>query len=294
MAKTSIIIGMGIGNLYATVLDNLGHGIITVDQDSSKGADFLTVDAAIGECRLFDTAHICTPNFTHEEIARKLAPVTKIIFIEKPGVINSSAWTKLITDFPKTRFMMVKNNMWRSNIQELKAKAEKAKLVDVEWLRRNCIPSPGSWFTTRKLAFGGVSRDLMPHLLSLYVALNPNWRKDVLNGKASLMNWTLDNIESTEYGTVYPNGTYDVDDQSIISFTNKWNCRANWRTMNIERSAITFTNQDNSVEVFELGWCPEDAYQAMIKDAVDNVDNYQFWLNQFDIDTWIHEKIENL
>jgi hypothetical protein len=51
---------------------------------------------------------------------------------------------------------------------------------------------------------------------------------------------------------------------------------------------------DNSVERFELGWCPEEAYLNMIKDAVDNVDNYQFWLNQFDIDTWIHERIENL
>ena len=28
--KTSLIVGMGIGNLYATVLNNLGHGVITV------------------------------------------------------------------------------------------------------------------------------------------------------------------------------------------------------------------------------------------------------------------------
>ena len=155
---------MGIGNLYATVLDKLGHGIITVDQDSNKGADFLTVDAAIEECRMFDTAHVCTPNFTHEEIARKLAPVTKIIFIEKPGVINSKAWIKLITDFPRTRFMMVKNNMWRDNIDDLKVLAGKAKSVNIEWTRKNCIPSPGSWFTTRKLAFGGVSPVSYTHL----------------------------------------------------------------------------------------------------------------------------------
>ena len=74
--KTSLIVGMGIGNLYATVLNNLGHGVITVDSNPTKGADFLTVDAAIAECRMFDTVHICTPNFTHEEIARKLAPVS--------------------------------------------------------------------------------------------------------------------------------------------------------------------------------------------------------------------------
>lgn len=292
--KTSLIVGMGIGNLYATVLDKLGHGIITVDQDSSKGADFLTIDAAIEECRMFDTAHICTPNFTHEEIARKLAPVTKMVFIEKPGVINSKAWIKLITDFPLTRFMMVKNNMWRSNITELKELASKAKSVNIEWTRKNCIPSPGSWFTTRKLAFGGVSRDLMPHLLSLYVAMNPHWRADKANGSASIQSWLLEDIDSTEYGTVNPSGTYDVDDQCNIRFGNKWHCIANWRSMTYENSAIEFIMQDNTVERFDLGWCPEEAYLNMIKDAVDNRDNYQFWLNQFDIDTWIHERIENL
>lgn len=292
--KTSLIIGMGIGNLYATVLDKLGHGIITVDQDSSKGADFLTVDAAIEKCRMFDTVHICTPNFTHEDIARKLAPVSRIVFIEKPGVINSRAWIKLITDFPKTRFMMVKNNMWRSNIADLKASASIAKYVKTRWIRKNCIPSPGSWFTTRELAFGGVSRDLMPHLLSLYIAMNPHWRADKVNGQTAMACWELKDIESTEYGTVNPKGTYDVDDMCVINFGDKWKCAANWRSMDEEDSSIEFIFQDNSTLKFELGWCPEEAYQAMIKDAVDNIDNYQFWLDQFDIDTWIHERIENL
>ena len=45
--KTSLIIGMGIGNLYAKVLAELGHNIVTVDQDPNKGADFTSVDIAI-------------------------------------------------------------------------------------------------------------------------------------------------------------------------------------------------------------------------------------------------------
>ena len=294
MTKRSLIIGMGIGQLYKTVLTNLGHTIITVDQDSNKNADFISVDAAIVTHSFFDTVHVCTPNFTHFEIAAKVAPYSKIVFIEKPGTANSATWQKLITTFPQTRFMMVKNNMWRDNISELKVLADKAKSVNIEWTRKNCIPSPGSWFTTRKLAFGGVSRDLMPHLLSLYIAMNPDWRKETVNGKASIMKWLLEDIESTEYGTVNPNGTYDVDDFCEIRFGNKWNCVANWRSMTYENSAIEFIMQDMSVERFELGWCPEEAYLNMIKDAVDNVDNYQFWLDQFDIDTWIHEKIENL
>jgi predicted dehydrogenase len=294
MTKRSLVIGMGIGQLYKSVLTELGHEVITVDHDSSKGADFISVDTAVVVHGMFDTVHICTPNFTHFEIAAKLAPISKIVFIEKPGTANSATWQKLITTFPHTRFMMVKNNMWRNNITELKELADKAKIVNIQWIRRNCIPSPGSWFTTRKLAFGGVSRDLMPHLLSLYVALNPKWRTESISGKGSQMAWRLEDIDSTEYGTINPNGTYDVDDVCHIDFGDKWGCQANWRSMTTETSSIQFIMQDNSIEVFDLGWCPEEAYLNMIKDAMDNMDNYQFWLNQFDIDTWIHERIENL
>jgi predicted dehydrogenase len=292
--KTSLVVGMGIGNLYAAVLDKLGHGVITVDHDRSKGADFLTVDAAILACHYFDTVHICTPNFTHAKLARQLAPYAKIVFIEKPGVSTSSAWSNVVLDNPSTRFMMVKNNMWRSNISELKELADRAKTVNIRWIRKNCIPSPGSWFTTRELAFGGVSRDLMPHLLSLYIALNPKWRTEPVNGKGAQMMWALEDIESTEYGVVNPNGTYDVDDKCHIDFGSKWGCQADWRSMTADNSSIQFIMQDNSVEVFELGWCPEDAYKNMIQDAIDNLNNMDFWSEQLAQDLFIHQQIETL
>jgi predicted dehydrogenase len=294
MKKRSLIIGMGIGQLYKTVLENLGHEVITVDKDISKGAMLSSVDSAILVYAPFDTVHICTPNFTHFEIAGKVAPVSKIVFIEKPGVASSATWTKLVTEFKQTRFMMVKNNMWRSNINELKELASQAKNVKIRWVRRNCIPSPGSWFTTKKLAFGGVSRDLMPHLLSLYIAMNPKWKNEEVGGEMAMQCWELADIESTDYGTVNPNGTYDVDDMCVINFGHKWRCAANWRSMDEEDSSITFTMPDDRVERFELGWCPEDAYESMIKDAITHIDDYQFWLDQYDIDTWIHERIEKL
>jgi len=292
--KTSLIVGMGIGNLYAKVLTELGHNVITVDSDPNKGADFLTVDSAIIKCHMFDTVHICTPNFTHFELAAKLAPYSKIVFIEKPGVSDSFSWSRLITEFKKTRFMMVKNNMWREDIDRARSLAECAKKVKIEWTRLNCIPSPGSWFTTKKLAFGGVSRDLMPHLLSLYVAINPLWRKELVKDIVSTQVWNLKDIESTEYGIINPNGTYDVDDICNISFGDKWQCLANWRSTIHEKSAIEFTMQDDSIETYELGWCPEIAYKNMMQDAISNINNYQFWLDQFEIDTWIHTQIESL
>jgi predicted dehydrogenase len=293
MSKRSIIIGMGIGALYKDVLTKLGHEIVTVDLTPGK-ADFTELKLAINKYSWFETAHICTPNFTHKEIAEQIAPYAKIIFIEKPGVSTSAEWTDLIRKRPFTRFMMVKNNMWRNNILDLCKLADNAKSVKIQWIRRNCIPSPGSWFTTRKLAFGGVSRDLMPHLLSLYVAMNPAWRNEQTNGQAALMQWVLENIESTDYGTVNPNGTYDVDDMCVINFGSKWKLEANWRSMDKEDSSIEFIMPDNSIERFELGWCPEEAYHNMIVNAIDNADNSKFWLEQYAIDTWIHERIENL
>jgi predicted dehydrogenase len=292
--KRSIVIGMGIGNLYKDVLTKLGHEVVTVDLDPTKGADFTSVKAAVSKYSWFETAHVCTPNFTHKSVAEEISPYTKIVFVEKPGFKDSDEWTNTIKMRPFTRFMMVKNNMWRNNIADLHKLANNAKSVNIRWIRKNCIPSPGSWFTTHELAYGGVSRDLMPHLLSLYVAMNPQWNTEVVNGQAALMQWTLENIESTEYGTINPNGTYNVDDMCVINFGNKWKLEANWRSMDKEDSSIEFVMQDNSIERFELGWCPEEAYHNMIVDAITNVDNHEFWLKQYSIDTWIHQRIEKL
>lgn len=294
MKKRSLIIGMGIGQLYKTVLEKLGHEVITVDTDISKGANFPDVRPALLVHNWFDTVHICTPNFTHKEIAEQVSPYARIVFIEKPGFNTSEDWFDVVKLRPFTRFMMVKNNMWRSNITELRELASKAKNVNIRWIRRNCIPHPGSWFTTKELAFGGVSRDLMPHLLSLYVAMNPSWSNELVNGKSAIMNWELKDIDSTDYGVINYNGTYNVDDKCTINFGNKWKLEANWRSMDNEDSSIEFIMPDNTVERFELGWCPEEAYSNMIINALDNLDNHQFWRDQIAIDTWIHERVENL
>lgn len=288
----SLIIGMGIGQLYKTVLTNLGAEVITVDSDISKGADFPNAVAAVMSRGPFDTAHICTPNFTHFQIALNIAHDCKIVFIEKPGVANASNWMTLVHSFPDTRFMMVKNNMWRSNIKELQESAQSADKVRLNWLNKDRVPSPGSWFTTRKLAYGGVSRDLMPHLLSLYVALNPDWLATSTNGRSSLMRYHLKDLLNTEYGTVTPDGTYDVDDFATIRFGNKWELTADWRTLDKDKRNIEM-DFGNSTFTHELGLCPEDAYERMIKDAVSNLDNDRFWNRQNTIDYWIHERMEN-
>jgi hypothetical protein len=282
---------MGIGQLYKTVLTNLGAEITTVDSDISKGADFPDAVSAVLARGPFDTAHICTPNFTHFSIATKIAHDCKIVFIEKPGVATASNWSTLVHSFPDTRFMMVKNNMWRDNIEEMRLNAESADEIKFNWINKDRVPSPGSWFTTRKLAFGGVSRDLMPHLLSLYIALNPNWLKTSMSGQSSKMRWFLEDLTNTEYGKINPNGVYDVDDVCSIDF-GKWKLTADWRSMDKDRRNIEMWFGD-SILTHELGLCPEYAYERMIKEAVEKQNDNQFWQNQLLIDYWIHERVEN-
>lgn len=294
--KTSLIVGMGIGKLYEQVLDELGHGIITVDLDPNKGADFFTVDDAIKECRMFDTAHICTPNFTHISIARKLAPVTKIIFIEKPGVATSDAWEQLVKDYPNTRFMMVKNNQYRKEIKRFKELADQSERVFLRWNNVNRIPHPGSWFTTKRDAFGGVSRDLLPHLLSYYCTLT-DYKQGTKIKATARQSYTLEDIDSTDYGVVNKDGTYDVDDFCYLEFTNgntTWVLTASWKIpVEKDDSSIAFGMNNSSVR-HELGLCPEEAYKKMIETAIENRDNNEFWNTQFEQDMWIHKQMEEL
>jgi predicted dehydrogenase len=292
--NNSLIVGMGIGQLYKSVAKTLNLKPITVDQDISKSADFTNIGPAIISYENFLVGHICTPNFTHEKIARSIAPFCKIVIIEKPGLKDADSWRNLIQDFPDTRFMMVKNNMWRSNIDALKLQAFRARYVDLLWINKDRVPNPGTWFTTKELAYGGVSRDLMPHLLSMYIALNPDWRKENINGKLKVTNWQLIDLLSTDYGTVNPHGIYDVDDYCQIDFGLKWKLKANWKDDQADRRCIDFYTNDGLIETFELGLCPEEAYANMVQAAMDNLDNDAFWQEQLEQDIWIHEVIGRL
>ena len=286
---------MGIGQLYKKVLQELKIEVITVDQDIGKGADLPSIDAAILVHGPFDTVHICTPNFTHFEIAAKVARHAKMVFVEKPGVSKSENWATLVQTFPNTRFMMVKNNMWRDNLNEMRECIADARTVKIKWINKNRIPGPGTWFTTKKLAFGGVSRDLMPHLLSLYIALNDKWKTASMTGQEARQLHTLDKIEDTEYGAVKRDGVYDVDDLCKIKYMQNgrtWKMEANWADGVADNRAVEFEMADGTVKRFELGLCPEEAYKNMIDTAISNVSNDNFWQEQLEQDLWIHERIE--
>jgi len=191
--------------------------------------------------------------------------------------------------------MMVKNNQYRDPIKRFQQLANQSLTVKIQWLRKNCIPNPGSWFTNKDLSFGGVSRDLLPHMLSYYCKL-ANFKSGIRQDSVSIQNHILSNITSTDYGIINPNGVYDVDDYCKIEFlqgNTRWILTANWKDDTVDDSSISFDMKNSAIK-FDLGWCPEEAYKEMIIAAVSNLNNNEFWNHQFEQDLWIHEQLESL
>lgn len=290
----SLIIGMGIGGLYKAVLESAGHRVYTVDTDPGKGADYVSVDSAIADHKTFDTVHICTPNYMHEALARQVASYTKIVFVEKPGVKTAQHWQQLVDDYPNTRFFMVKNNQWRSNIVDLINLAHRSETVTLNWINKNRVPNAGTWFTTKELAFGGVSRDLVPHLLSFVCVFDQDYQSAVVHNVRSQQRWSLKDLQSTDYGQVKSDGVYDVDDYAAIELTLNgriYKITADWRSDNSDDRSITFETADGQVQEV-LGLCPEEAYISMIEACFANLDNREFWYTQLQQDLWIHRLME--
>jgi len=287
----SLIIGMNFGAaVYQPALKSLGYDVLTVDPIAP--AMFKNLQQAIDLYEEFETVNICTPNSTHDEIARQIAPHSKIIFVEKPGLINSFSWNNLINDFPNTRICMVKNNQYRDEIKQLKSLTANAKNITLNWINNNRIPSPGSWFTNKSLSFGGVSRDLMPHLLSIYTTIS-NFQANEKTFVSAIQRYKLQDLTTSDYGIVNKNGIYNVDDICTLEFSQgntKFSLTADWKS---GHGHDEFYVDIDGVR-FNLGLCPEIAYREMIRQAVKNRKYDEFWRQHYEQDMWIHQQIENL
>lgn len=283
----SLIVGMGFGNaVYKPILAELGHEIVTVDP--VRPADFLSVEEAIDKHRFFSIAHITTPNYTHEPLARLCAPYSRFVFVEKPGVKDRNSWLNLIKDHPN--IVMTKNNQYRDEIDYFRNLARQSKHITIKWSNNNRIPNPGSWFTDRKLSFGGVSRDLMPHLLSYYTLFG-SYERGKRTKRIFRQDWKLEDLKSTDYGNINHNGIFDVDTYFELEYETaktKWTLIADWRSdFGIDEIYIDFDGKR-----FELGLCPEKAYRRMIETAIDNRDRIWYWEDQLAQDLFIHQEIE--
>ena len=304
-----LIVGLGIGQVYKEQL--IEHAVVTVDKDPTLHPNFVDVSQAIPTNKPanyhhhFDVGIICTPNFTHKEIAYQIASHCKVVVVEKPGLQTAKEWSDLCSTFPTTKILMAKNNLFRPQnrlLRDVLLQQETSPLekIEITWNNKSRIPRPGSWFTTKEFAWGGVSRDLMPHVLHMAENLvGPIMPEDVRN-LSKKQNWDLDYIKicGTDYGPITPNGTYDVDDFATLTLETAKigyrqgvpiECTVNWKCGRDEQT-IRFFYRDQTSLTYDFGLCPNYVYGKMI-DAFTNMNDYEYQ-RQMLLDTRIHEILE--
>jgi hypothetical protein len=241
-----LVVGLGIGQLYKNVCKDLKYICYTVDINPDLNPNYLDLDQAITDVNSIDIAIVSVPNYLHYSIAKKVAKVSKIVLIEKPGVKDAQEWQSLVREFPNTRFMMIKNNQYRDNTKLLFAKYHKSKNIKLHWINNNRVPKPGSWFTNSQLSYGGVSKDLLPHLLSFYTLFEPQYQQTNWHNKIKTQKWQLQDLTDSDYGDIKVDGIYNVDDYVTLN-TNIFNkditITTDWRSMSGSDIGLYFDNE---------------------------------------------------
>jgi predicted dehydrogenase len=262
----------GIGaNVYYPELQKIGYEVEVLDM-AVPTATYKNVSEIT---QAYDLAVVCTPNFTHGPIAERLAELgTKHIFVDKPGLSDSWEWNRLRYKYTNTFFHLVKNNLYRDNYGEVLdlMKTKDVIGVDINWINNNRIPNPGSWFTTKARAFGGISRDLMPHLYCFAVKLfGEDVLKKTIFRQRSYQRWNMNTISSTDYGTVNIGGIYDVDDVALaLAIVDGISVKlyAAWKE-GYDKQSITLYFRDGTTYEWVFGLCPSEAYGKMLQDTTD-------------------------
>jgi predicted dehydrogenase len=283
MTYNILIVGLGgIGQVYKNALAD--YHICTLDANDDLEPTYTHFNQIN---KTFDVAIIATPNYLHYQHALDAGKIAKIVIVEKPGVLNALEWALLCNQHSRT--LLVKNNQYRDNIAELCTLAQSAHHIRLNWLNNQRIPNPGSWFTNITKSFGGVERDLVPHLLS-YLLKFFSINTLELTSKQFEQRWTLDQIIHTNYGQINHNGVYNVNDYAYLQFntkTTKIEVTANW-DVGLDDIALYF--DDTRIQ---LDLCPDTAYRAMVLTAIANLDNTAFWQQQHKEDIWIHKLLEH-
>lgn len=284
--KHALLVGLGgIGSsVYLPQLERLGYTVYTVDVNVGLNPTFTDISQVDGN---YEVGVICVPNYLHKTMAEQVAPICDTLFIEKPGLVNAEEWQQLLDKFPTKKICMVKNNLYREGWYRIE---EGVKEVDICWLNKDRVPNPGSWFTEKEKAFGGVAYDLMPHLLCyLELLIGHQIHELTPTYHFQQQRYTMDDMTSTDYGAIDVNGVYDVCDYAELRYTlGEIDIRliASWKE-GIDDCSIKFRYEDGTEKIIGFGLCPDNVYGDMIKlNAVELYDYHK------KLDLFIHKTLE--
>lgn len=138
---------------------------------------FDSVDKMLVEAPELDAVSIIVPNKFHASLALQCLRAGKHVFCEKPPGLNADEVAEMVKVSEETgkKLMFNFNNRARPESQAMKKYVDDGTVgtinsAQAKWIRRTGIPGFGGWFTTKALAGGGATIDLLHMIdLSLYL-----------------------------------------------------------------------------------------------------------------------------
>ncbi len=120
-----------------------------------------------------DGVSIIVPNKFHAPLAIQCLNAGKHVFCEKPPALNADEVKEMIaaSEANAKTLMFNFNNRARPESVDLKKRIDAGEIGEInsaqsKWIRRTGIPGFGGWFTTKSLAGGGATIDLL-HMIDL-------------------------------------------------------------------------------------------------------------------------------
>jgi predicted dehydrogenase len=132
-----------------------------------------SVEAMLAEVPELDAVSIIVPNKFHAPLALQCLKAGKHVFCEKPPGLNAGEVAEMVKVAKESgkKLMFNFNNRARPESQAMKKYVDdgtvgKINSAQAKWIRRTGIPGFGGWFTTKAMAGGGATIDLL-HMIDL-------------------------------------------------------------------------------------------------------------------------------
>jgi predicted dehydrogenase len=134
---------------------------------------FDSVSAMLEECPELDAVSIIVPNKFHASLSIQCLQAGKHVFCEKPPALSAAEISTVIEAARVAGKVLMFNFNNRARPESLAMKeyidsgmAGVINSAQAKWVRRTGIPGFGGWFTTKELAGGGATIDLL-HMIDL-------------------------------------------------------------------------------------------------------------------------------
>ncbi len=121
-----------------------------------------------------DAVVIATPNAFHVQYTIEALKRGIHVLCEKPAAFHESEIEQIREILQTGEVVYVPGfvNRWREDVQKFYQMVQEERVgkilkMEAGWLRRAGVPRPGTWFTNRELAGGGVLTDLGSHIVDI-------------------------------------------------------------------------------------------------------------------------------